>query len=80
MRVPRGVIFGTFFDKIKVFAEKVGPSFLQTLTAFWLDFQGPGPPGETKKREKTASESRSFFELKKERPKRFFLILASILK
>ena len=49
------VIFGTFLDKIEVFSEKVGPSFLHTLTAFWLDFQGPGPPGRLKKREKTAS-------------------------
>ena len=57
LRVPREVIFGTFLDKIEVFGEKVGPSFLHTLTAFWLDFQGPGPPGRLKKREKTASEN-----------------------
>ena len=55
LRVPREVIFGTILDKIQVFGEKVGPSFLHTFTAFWLDFQGPGPPGESKKREKTAS-------------------------
>ena len=57
LRVPREVIFVTILDKIEVFGEKVGPSFLHTLTAFWLDFQGPGPPGESKKREKTASEN-----------------------
>ena len=51
-RVPRDVIFSTILDKIEVFGEKVGPSFLHTLTAFWLDFQGPGLPGESKKREK----------------------------
>ena len=34
LRVPREVIFGTFLDKIEVFGEKVGPSFLHTLTAF----------------------------------------------
>ena len=72
LRVPREVIFGTFLDKIEVFGEKVGPSFLHTLTAFWLDFQGPGPPGESKKREKTASENRPFFELKKRAPKTVF--------
>ena len=55
LRVPREVIFGRFLDKIEVLAEMVGPLFLHTLTAFWLDFQGPGPPGESKKREKTAS-------------------------
>ncbi len=57
LRVLREVIFGTILDKIEVFGEKVGPSFLHTLTAFWLDFQAPGPPGESKKREKTASEN-----------------------
>ena len=72
LRVPREVIFGTFLDKIEVFGEKVGPSFLHTFTAFWLDFQGPGPPGESKKREKTASENQSFFELKKRAPKTVF--------
>ena len=55
--VPREVIFGTFLDKIRFFGEKVGPSFLHTLTTFWLDFQGPGPPGESKKRETTALEN-----------------------
>ena len=57
LRVPREVIFKTFLDEIQIFGEKVGPSFLHTLTAFWLDFQGPGPPGRLKKREKTASEN-----------------------
>ena len=50
----------------------MGPSFLHTLRTFWLDFQGPGPPGESKKREKTASENRPFFELKKRAPKTVF--------
>ena len=66
------VIFGLILDKLEVFGEKVGPSFLHTFTAFWLDFQGPGPPGESKKREQTASESWSFFELKKRAPKTVF--------
>ena len=57
LRVLREVIFGTFLDKIQIFGEKVGPSFLHTLTVFWLDFQGPGPPGRLKKREKRASEN-----------------------
>ena len=56
LRVPRDVILATFLDKITFFGVKLGPLFLDTLTAFWLDFQGPGPPGESKKREKTASE------------------------
>jgi len=55
LRVPREVILDTFPNKIKFFCEKLGPSFLHTFTAFWLDFQGPGPPGESKKKEKTAS-------------------------
>ena len=45
---------------------------LHTLTAFWLDFQGSGPPGRLKKREKTASENLPFFELKKRAPETFF--------
>ena len=57
LRVPREVILDTFLDKIKFFCEKLGPSFLHTLTTFWLDFQGPAPPGDSKKREKTASEN-----------------------
>ena len=56
LRAQREVIFSTFLAKIQVFREKVGPSFLHTLAVFWLDFQGPGPPGESKKREKKASE------------------------
>ena len=55
LRVPREVTLDTFLDKIKFFCEKLGPLFLHTITAFWLDFQGPAPPGESKKREKTAS-------------------------
>ena len=57
LRVLREVILATFLDKIRFFGENLGPSFLHTLTAFWLDFQGPGPPGESKKREKKASEN-----------------------
>ena len=57
LRVPREVIFGTFLDKIQIFGEKVGPSILHTLTAFCLDFQGPGPPGRLKKREKRVSKN-----------------------
>ena len=37
-----------------------------SLTAFWLDFQGLGPPGEGNKREKTASKLSSFFLYGKE--------------
>ena len=39
---------------------------MHTLIAFWLDFQGLGPPGEGKKREKTASKLSSFFRYGKE--------------
>ena len=57
LRVPREVILATFLEKIQIFCERLEPSFLHTLTTFWLDFHGPGPPGESKKREKTASEN-----------------------
>ena len=63
--VPRGVIFSTFVAKNQFVCEKVGPSFLHTITAFWLDFQGLGPPGGFKKREKTTSKNDHFFEVDK---------------
>ena len=50
----------------------MGPSFLHTITAFLLDFQGPGLPGESKKREQTASGNLHFFELKKMASKTVF--------
>ena len=65
-------MLATFLDKIQIFCEKLGPSFLHTLTAFWLDFQGPGPPGRLKKKENTASGNLPFFELKKKAPKTVF--------
>ena len=39
---------------------------MHTLIVFWLDFQGLGPPGEGKKREKAASKLSSFFRYGKE--------------
>ena len=61
LKVPREIIFGTFLAKIEVFGEKVGPSFLHTLTVFWLDFARSGPTAGAKKQEKTASKLSSFF-------------------
>ena len=48
------------------------PSFLHTLTAFWLDFEGPGPSGWLKKREKTVPGKLWFFGLKRKAPKSVF--------
>ena len=62
---------GHFLIKSRFFCEKVGPSILHTFIAFWLDFQGPGPPGRLKKREKTVSENLCFSELKRA-PETFF--------
>ena len=45
--------------------EKGEPLFLHTLTAFWLDFEGLGPPGGLKKQEKTASKKSQFFRCEK---------------
>ena len=56
----------------------MGPSFLHTSTAFWLDFQGLGPPGESKKQEKLPNYHR-FFDMEKRPPKPFFIILRSLL-
>ena len=38
-------IFGTLVENDKVSCEKQEPSALHTLEAFWLDFEGRGPPG-----------------------------------
>ena len=54
------------------FMKKVPPSFLHTLTAFWLDFEGLGPPGGFKKQEKTAPGKSCFFGLKRKVPKSVF--------
>ena len=72
LRVPREVIFSTILDKIEVFGEKVGPSFLHTITAFWLDFEGLGRPGKLKNREKTAPGRSCIFRLKRKVHKSVF--------
>ena len=53
---PKDGIFLYIFVKKMVSGEKGRPLFLHTLTAFWLDFEGLGPPGGLKKQEKTASK------------------------
>ena len=50
----------------------MAPSFLHTFTAFWLDFEGLGPPGGFKKQEKTAPGKSCFFGLKRKVPKSVF--------
>ena len=72
LRVPREVILATFLDKIQLYGEKLGPSFLHTLTAFLLDFDGAGPPGGLKKQEKTAPGKSCFFGLKRKVPESIF--------
>ena len=69
---PKGGHFLTFFVKKRFFHEKVPPSFLHTLTAFWLDFEGLGPPGGFKKQEKTTPGKSCFFGLKRKVPKSVF--------
>ena len=60
--VPRGVIFGAFFVKNCILRKSGHPMFLHTLTTFWLDFQGLGPPGWLQKQEKTAPGKSCFLE------------------
>ena len=79
LRVPREVIFGRFLAKIEVFGEKVGPSFLHTLTAFWLDFGRSGTSCGCQKTKKTASKLSSFFDVETKAPKPFFIILNTFL-
>ena len=42
---PRRDHCWTFFGKKRFFHENVAPSFSHTFKAFWLDFEGLGPPG-----------------------------------
>ena len=69
---PRGVILGTICKNKCYLREKVAPSFLHTIIAFWLDVEGLGPPGEFKKREKTTPGKSCFFGLKRKVPKSVF--------
>ena len=66
--MSNGVFFGHFWLKKRFFYEKVAPSFLHTFPAFWLDFEGLGPPGGSKKQEKTAPGKSCFFWLEKKGP------------
>ena len=43
-----GGLFGVFWDFLPFSCENGDPPFLHTLTAFWLDFYGLGPPRITK--------------------------------
>ena len=65
-------MFCTCLLKKRLFQEKVAPSFLHTITAFWLDFEGLGPSGGFKKQEKTAPGKSCFFGLKRNVPKSVF--------
>ena len=47
-----GGLFGAFLVFVPFSCENGDPSFLHTITAFWLDFQGLGPPRITKTRKK----------------------------
>ena len=53
---PGIIIFVPFFDILQFWHEKVGPSFLHTITVFWLDFQALGPPKIVRKRKKGSLE------------------------
>ena len=54
-----------FLRKDTVFCEKVAPSFLLTIIAFWLDFEGLGPPGGLKNQKKQLPKNQRFFDVKK---------------
>ena len=50
--VLRGIMLAPFLIILQCFHEKGEPSFLYTITTFWLDFQGLGPPQTAKKQKK----------------------------
>jgi hypothetical protein len=60
--IPRVVIFGAFTQRNCIIRKNGHPRFLHTFIAFWLDFQGLGPPGWLQKREKTAPRKSCFLE------------------
>ena len=59
------IIFVLFFDILLFCSEKAEPSFLHTITAFWLDFQAVGLPKIAKKRKKGSLKIIGFLGCKK---------------
>ena len=47
-----GLFFGAFLELVQFSCGNGDHPFLHTLTAFWLDFQGLGPPRIPKTRKK----------------------------
>ena len=60
---PGIIIFVPFFDILQFCHEKVEPSFLHTITTFWLDFQAVGLLKIAKKQKKRLSENHWLFGL-----------------
>ena len=69
--VPRGDNFSRFLNQDTVFCEKVTPSFLFTIIAGWLDFQGPGFLESSKNEKKQFLTNQRFFDVKKGNPNWF---------
>ena len=79
-----GLLFSDFFALLQFSSENSDPSFLHTLTAFWLDFQGLGPPRMLKMSKKGLLEKHRFLGFRKTGPKAVFLVfdvfLGSVLE
>ena len=78
-QLPRGVMFCYFCYKSAAFLEKVGPSFLHTLTHFGLIFRVWDLPGRANNKKKQLPNYHRFFDMEKRPPKPFFIILRSLL-
>ena len=79
-----GSLFSAFFVLVPFSCENGDPSFLHTLTAFWLDFQGLGPPRMLKMSKKGLLEKHRFLGFRKTGPKAVFrafeVFLGSVLE
>ena len=79
-----GSFFSAFLALLPFSCENGDPSFLHTLTAFWLDFQGLGPPRMLKTRKTWLLEKPRFLGFRKTGPKAVFrafdVFLGSVLE
>ena len=72
---PEGVCFSVFLELLPFSCGNGDLPFLHTLTAFWLDFQGLGPPRIPQTRKKMLLEKQPFLGFTKKGSEAVFLDL-----
>ena len=82
--VPEGVVFWCFLELVQFSCGNGELPFLHTLTVFWLDFQGLGPPRIPKTRKKGLLKKHPFLGFIKMGSEAvfidFFVFLGSVLE